>query len=104
MKTRWVAGFALLAGVAMVAGACTKTESDKPAGKTTLSIAPSEDLSQRALAILNQKCTTCHTAERFEARDFSPEEWNRVVESMVAKGAQLSGDEMDVLRHWRETK
>jgi len=104
MNTRWAAGLAALLLVGVTGGACSKSESEKPSEKTTLSIAQGEDLSTQALAILNEKCTVCHTAERFEARAFSPEEWNRVIESMVAKGAKLSGDEMDVLRHWREAK
>ncbi|HSH70191.1 MAG TPA: 3CxxC-type zinc finger protein [Deferrisomatales bacterium] len=63
-----------------------------------------EDLGQRALQILNQRCVTCHTAERFEKVQFTAEEWNRVIDRMVTKGAQLSGDEMDVLRHWKDTE
>lgn len=102
MGTRSLLAIAL--GVGLALGGCTKPEAEAPAGKTTLSIAQSDDLSARALAILNAKCTVCHTAERFEARHFSGEEWNRVIESMVAKGAKLSGDEMDVLRHWREAQ
>lgn len=102
MGTRLMLGIALATGLAL--GGCTKPEAEAPAGKSTLSIAQSEDLSKRALAILSEKCTVCHPAERFEARHFSAQEWNRVIESMVAKGARLSGDEMDVLRHWREAK
>jgi len=104
MRIRWMSGFTLLLTAVLLHLGCSKSESEKPSEKTTLSIAQSEDLSQRALAILNEKCTVCHTAERFEARQFTAEEWNRVIESMVAKGAKLSGDEMDVLRHWREAK
>ncbi|GAB6063038.1 hypothetical protein [Deferrisoma palaeochoriense] len=66
-----------------------------------MSIKPSEDLSAEALEILNAKCTVCHTSERFEARQFTAEEWNEVLERMVTKGARLSGDELDVLRHIR---
>jgi len=101
MAIRRIGVVAVLCGFAAFA-ACSKPEPEKPAAKTTLSIAQGEDLSKRALAILNEKCTVCHGAERFEARQFTPEEWSRVIESMVGKGAKLSGDEMDVLRHFRE--
>lgn len=73
-------------------------------GQTTLSIAQGEDLSRRALALLNERCTVCHGTERFEARHFSQEEWNRVLDAMVGRGARLSREEMDVLRHWSREK
>lgn len=92
---------AALCGLAALA-ACSQQEPEKAGSKTTLSIAQSEDLSKRALAILNEKCTVCHGAERFEARHFTAEAWNQVIDRMVAKGAKLSGDEMDVLRHFRD--
>lgn len=87
-------------------GACSKEEPPAPAAVTgdALTMAPAEEeASRRALEILNQKCTACHTNERFSARAFTPEEWNAVLERMVGKGAKLSGDELDVLRHWRKT-
>ena len=104
MRMRWFAGLTILLWVGAMGGACSKSEPEKGGDKTTLSIAQSEDLSRRALAVLNEKCTACHSAERFESRHFTAEEWNRVIESMVTKGAKLSGDELDVLRHWRGTK
>ena len=104
MNRRWVAGLAALLWVGVIGGACSRSEPEKAGEKTTLSIAQGEDLSRKAVAILNEKCTVCHTAERFEARAFSPEEWNRVIERMVTKGAKLSGDEMDVLRHFRKAQ
>ncbi len=72
-------------------------------GKSTVARQQPEDLGQRALEILNQRCVACHTAERFEKTQFTAEEWNLVIDRMVAKGAKLSGDEMDVVRHWRDT-
>jgi hypothetical protein len=71
-------------------------------GKSTVGLKQSDDLSQRALEILNQRCVVCHGEERFEKSQFTPEEWRQVIDRMVAKGAKLSGDEMDVLRHWRD--
>ena len=76
MGTRSLLAIAL--GVGLALGGCTKPEAEAPAGKTTLSIAQGEDLSKKALAILGEKCTACHGAERFEARHFTAEEWSRV--------------------------
>lgn len=95
----------MLAGlVGLGVAGCTGEEAKPPAEKSTLHLAQSEDLSKRALEILNQKCTVCHGAERFEARHFTPEEWETVINRMVSKGVELSGDEMDILRHFREPK
>jgi cytochrome c2 len=90
----------------LAAGGCAKKEEPKPAAATgdALTMAPrEEEASRRALEILNQKCTSCHTNERFSAKAFTPDEWNAVLQRMVGKGAQLSGDELDVLRHMRKT-
>lgn len=76
----------------------------RPEGRTTLSIAQREDLSREALTILNAKCTVCHTSERFEAHHFTPEQWARVIESMVARGASLSVEERDTLLRWKESE
>jgi hypothetical protein len=86
-------------------GACAKEEPKPPApaAGNALTMTQGEDLSKKALALLNSKCTVCHTAERFSARAFTPEEWNAVVDRMVKKGVQLSGSELDVVRHWRES-
>jgi len=74
-----------------------------PASRNALTMTQGEDLSNKALEVLNARCTACHTAERFSAKAFTPEEWNAVVDRMVTKGAKLSGDELDVVRHWRKS-
>ena len=100
MRHHWVTGV-LFAASALLA---CKGEEPKPAQSASALVMSQEDLSAEALKILNRRCTACHNSERFSSRDFSPEEWNSVLERMVAKGAALSGEEMDVLRHWREPK
>ncbi|MEW6489974.1 MAG: hypothetical protein AB1578_18950 [Thermodesulfobacteriota bacterium] len=102
MRILWIG--AALAAMAAIVPLETLAQEGRAPGQTTLSIAQGEDLSQRALAILNERCTVCHGAERFEARHFSEQEWNRVLDAMVGLGARLSGDEMDVLRHWSKEK
>jgi cytochrome c5 len=95
---------AVFAALAAAAPFHALAQEGRAPGQTTLSIAQREDLSARALAILNERCTVCHGAQRFEARHFSEEEWNRVLDLMVGRGARLSGEEMDVLRHWSKEK
>ncbi|MBI5016471.1 MAG: hypothetical protein HZB55_13405 [Deltaproteobacteria bacterium] len=96
----------LLASLAVVTllGGCSREEPAPPAAAAAnaLTMTQGEDLSKKALEILNAKCTVCHTAERFSSKAFTPEEWNAVVDRMVTKGAKLSGNELDVIRHWRK--
>ena len=87
-----------------VSGCSKGTPEGSGGGKSTGGMTQSEDLSQRALEILNDRCVVCHTAERFEKREFTPEQWNLVIDRMVVKGAKLSGDELDLLRHWNGVK
>lgn len=99
------ARLAALCLAAFAAAGCTGKKEEAaapPVAGNALTMTQGEDLSKRALEVLNQKCTACHGAERFEAKAFTPEEWGAVLERMVAKGAKLSGDELDVLRHWRK--
>jgi cytochrome c2 len=99
MRPRWTAAV-LLAAVAFFC-ACSREE-PKPALSGNALTMLQEDVSGRALEILNRRCATCHTSERSASRDFNPEEWNAVLGRMLGKGAALSGDERDVLRRWRK--
>ena len=92
--------FIALSAFCLIVGGCSK----EPEGgaKSTLELKQKEDLSNQALEILNTKCVVCHTAERFEKGQFTAQEWEDVIQRMVAKGVKLSGDEMDVLRHWSD--
>ena len=84
---------------------CSREEPKEPmAPKPNALTMNQEDMSAKALEILNRRCTVCHTSERFSARAFTSDEWNAVLQRMVAKGAQVSGGELDVLRHWRKSK
>lgn len=89
----------------ILAGACAKEEPKGAAPAVdALHFGQKEDVSKKALEILNQRCTTCHGAERFSARAFTGQEWSEVVDKMVARGAKLSGEELELLRHWRDAK
>ena len=104
LRITCLAASVTLASLAL--GGCAKEEPKAPAAATgnALTMAPGEEeAGRRALEILNQKCTVCHTNERFSTKDFTPEEWNGVLDRMVGKGAKLTGDELDVLRHMRKT-
>ena len=98
---RFLCIFTLLPVISLSAAGCSKEPADG-GGTSTLKLKQPADLSDQALNILNTKCVVCHTAERFEKRQFTAQQWDEVIQRMVAKGAQLSGDEMKVLRHWSD--
>lgn len=48
-------------------------------------------------ALLQERCTKCHSLDEVTSLSLSADEWNQVVTSMVARGAQLNSDEQTVL-------
>ena len=103
--SRFLFVFSMLCLVFGAVSGCSKGAPEgSGGGKSTVERKQPDDLSQRALQILNERCVVCHTAERYEKRSFTPKQWNGVIDRMVTKGAKLSGDELDVLRHWKDTE
>ena len=48
-------------------------------------------------ALLQERCSTCHSLDRVTRLQKSREEWEQTVTRMVSKGAELSEDEQAVL-------
>ncbi|MCU0519538.1 MAG: hypothetical protein MUF84_02440 [Anaerolineae bacterium] len=48
-------------------------------------------------ALLEDRCTQCHTLDRVTSESKTAAEWQQIVGSMVSKGAQLSSAEVDTL-------
>ncbi len=48
-------------------------------------------------ALLEQRCTECHTLDRVERASKSPAQWGTTVRRMVNKGAELNTLEQEVL-------
>jgi len=48
-------------------------------------------------AVIEQECTSCHTADRIAAQKKTKSEWQDTVERMMAKGAGVSSSEYDTL-------
>ncbi|MBM3146749.1 MAG: hypothetical protein FJ000_02515 [Actinobacteria bacterium] len=44
-------------------------------------------------ALVQDRCTQCHDLARVEGKSESPEEWTSIVDSMIARGAQLDDQE-----------
>ena len=44
-------------------------------------------------ALINERCTVCHTRERIDAQDKDEAGWTATVDQMIANGAQLNEEE-----------
>ncbi len=51
-------------------------------------------------ALLEERCTACHTLGRVTQAQKTREEWGQTVTRMVGKGAQLSEDEQNALTEY----
>jgi cytochrome c5 len=48
-------------------------------------------------ALVSERCTVCHSAERIENAAKDRDQWEDTVKRMIGKGAQLTSDEKDIL-------
>ncbi|PLX41649.1 MAG: hypothetical protein C0608_04635 [Deltaproteobacteria bacterium] len=50
--------------------------------------------------VLEARCTTCHSASKWEGRDFTPEAWLEILNQMRKRGADIPDDDYQILKHW----
>ena len=79
-------------GVACSGPASVPTATPPPAKPTT---APAQALDGKAL--MNERCTVCHSTERIQAAKKSKAEWEATVSRMKGKGAKLNDAETTAL-------
>jgi cytochrome c5 len=79
-------------GVACGGPASAPTATTPPAKPTT---APAQALDGKAL--MNERCTVCHSTERIQAAKKSKAEWETTVSRMKGKGAKLNDAETTAL-------
>jgi len=48
-------------------------------------------------ALLQDRCTACHSTRRITSAHFSADQWTQVVDSMIDRGARLSDQERQTL-------
>jgi len=73
-------------------------EPEQPTTPPTATIEPtSEPSGSEGQALLEDRCTGCHTLDRVERAQKSREQWITTVDRMVDYGAQLSEAEKDIL-------
>ena len=71
------------------------------AGASTPEAEPATD-DTRALIV--EKCSGCHSADRVFNEDYTQEEWSEVFDDMIAKGAEVTPDEKAIMIDWLVTR
>jgi len=88
MLKRWLLisfiGIALL----LLIAACAQTEE-----------AP-ESAPADAQALIQDRCSGCHTADRVFNADYDREGWVEVFDDMIDKGAEVSPEEKEIMIDW----
>ena len=75
--------------------ASTATQSSAPAQQSAPTIAPASGGNGEAL--LNDRCTKCHSLDRVTSAKKSAGDWEKTVTRMVGNGAKLTSEEQKVL-------
>lgn len=82
----------IVAGLLAACGPSSSEPSSAPA--TTIS---GEASTLDGAALLEERCTVCHTADKITQAQKSADQWESTVTRMVNKGTQLTDDEKAVL-------
>jgi hypothetical protein len=72
-------------------------ETDEPAITTTATMEPSPTSGIDGQALLQDRCTGCHSLTRVETASKTAEGWEATVNRMVGYGVVLSVEELDAL-------
>jgi hypothetical protein len=82
--------FALLA-VAMLISACSS-------GSSNTTPAPTSALDGATL--VQERCSVCHPLSRVEASSYTAAQWKTIVNTMIARGAQLNSAEATAVENY----
>jgi len=120
MRKFWIASSILILTAFLLAGCSTATSTTAPAAATSVPAAPAATVPPPAVsnptvaapaastsagstsavdvkALLEDRCTRCHSLNRVVNHKGTADEWTRVVDSMMKRGAVLSTDEKTAL-------
>ncbi|MGD1995736.1 MAG: hypothetical protein PVH62_03075 [Anaerolineae bacterium] len=84
----WIALAALMVTVGLL-GACSAPVEEE----ATTEPAPTDG----GAALLQERCTVCHPLDRVTRAQKTREEWERTVDRMVGRGAELNEEEQSIL-------
>lgn len=58
---------------------------------------PAATTSPGGATLVQERCTACHPLSRVESARYSAAEWKTIVDTMIARGAQLTPEEETVV-------
>ena len=94
-----IKGFITICGMFCIAAVSHATEQKVKNDKV-----PSVDV-KKAEAILDKKCTVCHSKDKINIALSSGKDMNAIQKQMEKKGAHLTSNERDVLGiFWKQSK
>ena len=97
MKYRFFLILTLLAAM-IITSACASAVVITSASPT------SSSTSNDGATLIQERCTACHPLSRVENARFSAANWKIVVDTMIARGAQLTPEEETIVVNYLATK
>jgi len=85
MKTKTSVILLSIFAVMFLVTACSSSSS-------STTVAPASN-TQDGAALVQERCTVCHTLSRAESQHLNSTEWKSVVDMMIARGANLTAAE-----------
>ena len=85
--------------IVFTAATCSRTQETVITPGST-SVAEGEKITSDGKTLLEQCCTRCHTTERIylhKSYRMSKEQWKQIIDRMIAKGANVSESERDLI-------
>lgn len=64
---------------------------------SSTSVQTSDTSSSTGQALLQARCTECHSTRRITISHYTADEWTQVVNNMISQGARLNSDEKQTL-------
>ena len=61
---------------------------------------PAEIAPAEARALIEERCSDCHTADRVFNADYSREGWSDVFDEMIDRGAEVNPTEKEAMIDW----
>lgn len=87
-------GFILMLGVITACASSPRSSDSPPVPAQSPLPLPSET---DAAALLQERCSTCHSLERVQNAQKTAAQWEQTVDRMIGKGAKLNNEERAIL-------
>ena len=73
------------------------SQPEAPTSQPEASVVPTSISTLDGRALMQERCTKCHTTDRIESAHKTAEQWKTTVNRMISKGAELNPQEAQVL-------